>query len=153
MRLSQALGNLDGDFERNQQIHIASGDKLPHRLAIHQLHGDESATFGFIDVINLRDSGVGYCGGRTSFLKEASTSIAAPGQVRIQDLDGYGSAQAFIPGAINRSHAAFTEQCFDFVMLECFTHHGAMLTEMMEIRQQQKSVEGSRTNPAGSAKK
>ena len=53
--LGQALGDLEGDLDRAQEVELAVGDEPADGPAVDVLHGDEEIAVDLVDVVDLGD--------------------------------------------------------------------------------------------------
>ena len=115
MRGAECLADLHGVFQGVGERQPAVLDQLRETLAGHELHDDEVAPAGAIDVVNRDDVRVVERRRGFRLLLEAPCPVGIGDLRRGQHLDRDRPVQAGVTGLVDRAHAAFAELLGDLV--------------------------------------
>lgn len=122
--LGQALGDLEGDLDRPQQVELAVGDELTDGPAVDVFHGDEQVPVDFVDVVDLGDGRMGDGRGGPGLEEKAAPPLGIRDEAGRDHLEGHQAVETGVAGPVDDPHAALAELGFDPVMLESCSDHG-----------------------------
>src|SRR6185436_914451 len=128
VRDGQRTGDLDPDGQRLVDRQRAFLEPGLQRFALEQLHHEVGGTLVLADVVQRADVLVGELGDRARLPIEALAELRVDRQRGGEDLDGDGTIEAGVAGAIDLAHAARAERGHDFVRAEAgsrIERHGA----------------------------
>ena len=116
VRRREAAGDLLRDLHRLACGQRAALQSLPQGLAVEQLADQVGRAVRVrTDVVDDHDVGVAEASAGSGLLLEAAQTVEVAGRFRRQHLDGNGTPQARVTGAVDDTHAPGAEPAEDLV--------------------------------------
>ena len=113
MGFRQPFGDFAGQHQGFAETKPAGFDERGQGLAFDQLHHDPVAVVLFENIEDLHDRRMGKAGSGLGFAAQPFPLARIVGVVGQDVFDRHRPPQAFVPGAINRTHTADSERPFD----------------------------------------
>jgi hypothetical protein len=119
----QSVGNLDGQIEGRLYFKRLASDQVPERLALQELHSNESSPIGLVNLVDGANVRMIQCRSSFGFALKTAERQGAFGYIVGQELESYKTTELHILGLIHDTHGAGTEFLDDVIVRDGLPDH------------------------------